>query len=321
MLGDRKKRIRAQEANAGRDAYVAGRDQTIVNKSNHVVMIAVVGILAVVSASVGASTAYLTSRTSAQKAIIPSSPQKAIIPSSPPSGPPLSIVSEDPISPVLSTDWVLPGKVVLGNSQMNLLDSFVRTGSDASMTRYMQWFSSRGGYKTGQIGSRVVLENDRSYPIRIMGMNVVEECGPPIRGTVFMASGGAEDRVIGLGFSLGSTDTDAEISQGNGPQDWKPHYFSSYTISIEPGAQQVLNLFAFPAKEEACAFRYQATILDGRKKVNQLIGDGAMPFRVTAVAVQYKQGPPLSNYQAAYIGGGLNRGGAFKRVDPRVWSG
>jgi hypothetical protein len=311
MFGSRRRHIRTQEANAGRDAYIAGRDQTFVNKSNHVITIAVVVALAVVCATVGASAAYLTSRTPAQKAIIHPSP---------PSGAPLAILSEDPISPVLDTDWVLPGKVVLGNSQIDLLDSLVRAGSDAAMTRYVQWFSSRGGYKTGQIGSQVVLKNDRGYPIRIIGMNVAKECGPPIRGTVFMASGGAEDKVVGLGFSLDSADTDAETAQGMGPEDWKPDYFSSYTISIGPGAQQVLNLFAFSGKG-ACAFRYQATILDGDKKVTQLIGDGANPFRVTAVAVPYNGGPPFSNYQVAYIGGAVTRGGAFERVDPRGWLG
>jgi hypothetical protein len=186
------------------------------------------------------------------------------------------------------------------------------------MSRYVQWFSSMGGYKSTGVATRVVLENDHSYPIRIMDMNVVKKCGPPLRGTVFMANGGAEDKIVGLGFSLDSTDTDAEIAQGVGPTEWEPHYFASYTISIEPGAQQVLNLFSFTAKA-SCTFRYQATILDGNKTVNQLIGDGTVPFRVTALALQ--RGAFLSGYQAAYIGGALTHGGAFMRVDPKTYSG
>jgi hypothetical protein len=143
--------------------------------------------------------------------------QKEISPSSPPSGPPLTIVSEDPVFPLISGDWVFPTKVVLGISQLNLLDSLVRAESNASMSRYVQWFSSMGGYKSTAVATRVVLENNHSYPIRIMDMNVVKKCGPPLRGTVFIANGGAEDKIVGLGFSLDSTDTDAETAQGVGP--------------------------------------------------------------------------------------------------------
>lgn len=213
---------------------------------------------------------------------------------------------------------MFPNKVLLDGSELHSLDALIQSGSDTSMAKYVQWFSSRGAYKTAGVSTQVVIENDRSHPIRIIEMNVVKKCGPPVKGTFFMAAGGAEEQSIGLGFSLDSSDTNAEVAQGIGPSEWKPHYFASYTISIEPGEQQVLNLFAFTTKA-ACSFNYSATVLDGDKKVYQLIGNGTTPFRVTSVVLSLGNPYPFSNYQAAYMGGALTRNGAFVRVNAATY--
>jgi hypothetical protein len=71
MSDSRRRRIHAQKADARRDAFVAGGDITYVKKSNPVIVVALV-TLAVVSALVGGSAAYLTSRASAKSPAAPS---------------------------------------------------------------------------------------------------------------------------------------------------------------------------------------------------------------------------------------------------------
>ena len=169
--------------------------------------------------------------------------------------------------------------------------------------------------------TQLVVRNNRNYPIRIIGINVVKHCGPPLRGTSVSAAGGAIERSVGLGFKLDSSDTDAEIARGLSPTEWQPHYFARYTVSIRPGAQQVFNIFAYTTKF-ACTFRYQATILDGDKKVYQLIGNRTAPFRVTiALSPGGPNRAPFPIFQPAYIGGAMNSGGAFVRVNPKTYRG
>jgi hypothetical protein len=141
-------------------------------------------------------------------------------------------------------------------------------------------------------------------------MNVVKRCTRPPTGTIVWTTGGAEVQSIGLGFNLDSPDTSAEIAKGFSPP-WKHHYFSKYTISLQPGAQQVLSIFSYTTKA-ACTFRYQATVLDGDKKVYELIGNGNEPFRATL-------GPAISGtfsaYKAAYVG----TSGVLSRVNPKTY--
>jgi hypothetical protein len=149
-------------------------------------------------------------------------------------------------------------------------------------------------------------------------MNVVKDCQLPLTGTLFFGAGGAIDTTVGLGFNLDSSDTEAEQAQGTGVDQWKPGYFVKYTISIQPGAQQVFDLWALTAKY-ACSYEYQATVLDGSRKVNQIIEDGNEPFRATALRIN-PQPPDLSAYEAVYIGGAGTKTGAFVRVDPKTYS-
>ena len=145
-------------------------------------------------------------------------------------------------------------------------------------------------------------------------MNVVKNCRPPLTGTLFFGAGGAVDTTVGLGFDLDSPDTEAELAQGTGPNQWKPNYFAKYTISIQPGARQVFDLWAVTTKH-ACSYEFQATVLDGSRKTNQMIEDGNEPFRATVLDLR---GPYWSTYKAVYIGGAGTKTGAFIRVNPRT---
>jgi hypothetical protein len=213
--------------------------------------------------------------------------------------------------------WVFPTKFIPTQSQLNYVSSLIEAPGLGSRPAFNQWFYSRGAFEAGGTSTQLVIQNNRPYPIRIIDMNVVKDCQSPLNGTLFFGAGGAEDSTIGLGFNLDSSDTEAEQAQGTSVEQWKPGYFVRFTISIQPGAQQVFDLWASTSKY-ACSYKYQATVLDGSRKVNQIIEDGSEPFRATALKIN--SGPPdLSDYKAAYIGGAGTKTGAFIRVNPKTY--
>ena len=124
-------------------------------------------------------------------------------------------------------------------------------------------------------------------------MNVIKSCGAPLTGTLFFGAGGAIDSTVGIGFNLDSSDTEAEQAEGEDYTSWKPDYFARYTISLQAGQQQVFDLYASTWKH-SCTFQYQMMILDGDRTVNELIGNGSTPFRVTALAGAGVTGGPMA---------------------------
>ncbi len=164
--------------------------------------------------------------------------------------------------------------------------------------------------------TQLVVQNNLGIPVRILDIDVIKSCTQPLRGTLFYAPGQAAVETIQLGFNLDSPDSDARKIDGENLTNSDPHYFADYTVLIAPGAQQVFNLFA-QTSNHACVFRYQATVLEGVKKVYQTIGDGPEPFRVTG---EYQA---FSKYSVIYAGGLLSsyRDGRFVRVNPKTYEG
>jgi hypothetical protein len=234
-------------------------------------------------------------------------------PSPTPSGPPLTVLSEDPINIDQMLVWVFPTEYLPDRNQLKYVNSLIESPGLESRPAFTQWFYSRDAYEAGGTSTQVVVQNNRPYPIRIIDMNVIKNCQPPLTGTMFFGAGGAVDPTVGLGFNLDSSDTEAELAQGTEVGQWRPDYFTRDTISIQPGEQQVFDLWAVTSKY-ACSYEYQATILDGDRKMNQIIEDGNQPFRATALILRP---PGWSAYRAVYIGGAGNPPtGAFIRVDP-----
>lgn len=242
------------------------------------------------------------------------SPGKAISDSS---GPPLTVVSEDPLNIDQMVVWVFPGEYLPSQFQLKYVNSLIRNPDSVPWPAFVQWFFSRGAYESGGTSTQLVVQNNRSHPVRIIDMNVIKQCRAPLTGTMFFGAGGAVDETVGLGFNLDSSDTEAEQAQGTGLASWKPDYFTRYTISIQPGAQQVFNLWTVTSRQ-ACTFEYQVTVLDGEKKVTQIIGDGTVPFRATAL-VNNPSGSSFSDYKVLYLGYAWDPpNGAFTRVDPKT---
>jgi hypothetical protein len=236
-------------------------------------------------------------------------------------GPALDVVSEDPIwVPGEQVGaWVFPNAFLLNARELAYLNSVRNTDQDA----FAQWLYSHGAYE-GSTDTQLVVQNNREHPIRIIGMDVVKECQPIVTGTLFYSSTAGVDPAVRMGFDLDLPDPEAMLWPQGWPSGNQQPYFANDTISIMPGAQQVFNIVAETSKF-SCAFRFRVTILDGTRKVNQLIGDGSLPFRVTGVAMEpfedYKVAP-FKDYKVLYVGG-LNSSsptGDYIRVDPQKYN-
>jgi hypothetical protein len=231
-------------------------------------------------------------------------------------GPPLTVISEDPIDPGdIGGVWMFSGKFALSSSQLKALNDM------KSIYDKDNWFFAHGGYEPNT-DTQLVVQNNRNYLVRIIDMRVIKACAAPLSGTLFYAPDQGGDAEIRLGFNLDSADTEAESAAGWDSSQWKPDYFANYTVSIQPGSQQVFNLRAV-VKEHSCTFNYQLTVLDGTKKVHQTISDGGQPFRVSAPMRDNSGAARFSGYQVVYTGGvyNANGNGAYVRVNPDTFNG
>ena len=237
---------------------------------------------------------------------------------SPPKSPPLKILSEDPINLDELGVWTFPAKMILPSNQLAKLNSsFLHSGPGGAA----DYLFPLGGYAQS-VDTQIVVQNVHKHPIQILNMNVIKNCRAPLTGTVFYAPGQVAVEVIQMGFNLDTADTAAKlVNRIPTVSPSAPDYFSKYTVIIQPGATQTFNIRAVTAKY-ACTFRYDATILDGTRKVHQQIGDGKQPFRISALATRVQQ-PYFSRYAVVYVGGVQSTGGIgpYLRVNPKTYTG
>jgi hypothetical protein len=211
--------------------------------------------------------------------------------------------------------WTFPGKLVLSSSQLKALNDM------KSIYDQDNWFFAHGGYEPAT-DTQLVVQNNRNHLVRVIDMKVIKNCTVPLSGTLFYAPDQGGDGEIRLGFNLDSADTEAESAAGWGTSQWKPDYFANYTVSIQPGAQEVFNLRTVVTKY-SCTFEYQLTILDGVKKTYQIVKDGGQPFRASALTRGHSAMGSYSGYQVMYAGGVYDEkgNGAYVRVSPDTFTG
>jgi hypothetical protein len=203
---------------------------------------------------------------------------------------------------------------VLSSGRLKALNSdFLRDPIGNAVADYLY---SRGGYEVEFTDTQLVVQNNLNIPVSIIDMRAIKSCTAPLRGTFFYAFGQAAVETIQLGFDLDGPDGDARKIDGENLTSSAPYYFAGDTVLIAPGGQQVFNLMA-RTLNHACTFRYQATVLEGAKKVYQVIGDGTEPFRVTGDYSTY------SKYAVIYAGGVYSpeSDGRFVRVNPQTFNG
>jgi hypothetical protein len=240
--------------------------------------------------------------------------------SAPPSVDPLTVVSEDPVNVDDLADWVFPQPLVLSAAALKTLNTDIvnpTTFANPDFTAIADYMYSLGGYEMGGVDTQLVVQNNQSVPLRVIDIGVIKSCTAPLDGTLFYGPGQAGDPGVKIGFNLDSTYSYALQITGNyiyGSYSY-PYYFANYTVSINPGSQQVFDLFA-QALDHACTFRYQVTVLEGETKVYQVIGDGSEPFRVSG----YRKG--YSAYSVVYEGGAYSpsQNRLFARVNPKTFS-
>lgn len=229
------------------------------------------------------------------------------------------MVSEDPLDADLLYTWSFAGRVVLSQSQLRHVNSIYF--GDTTGTSFANYLFSLGGYAENVAITQLVVQNNQQAPIRILDIHVVKSCHAPLTGTLFFNPSQGADESIYIGFNLDSADTDAKVAPAGNVTSSSPNYFTGKTVSIEPGAQQVFDLVA-RTSYHTCTFRYLATILNGDKKVDQLIGDGSQPFRISALVANLHD-QRLSDYSVVYAGGPSSpaRDEAWVRVNPKTYTG
>jgi hypothetical protein len=221
-----------------------------------------------------------------------------------PKTPPLRVLSENPID--VTGNWSFPGRFALPDNAPNQLNT----------TAITDYLNAHGGYPS-RLNIQLVVQNTRSYPIRITDMQVVKSCHPPLQGTLFLNPAQGSEASIEIGFNLDLANPEAKKTYALGPliTASNPDYFAQYTVSINSGAQQVFDIRTI-TDQYSCTFRYRVTVLDGTHEVHQLIGDGSQPFRISAIA-------GFAQYSILYVGGDAGIPGdaeRYVRVNPKTFA-
>lgn len=249
--------------------------------------------------------------TQAQR-IAPANASPAITQKRPPvNGPPLKVLSEDPINIEQLGTVVFPGMIAIKNDQLSSIQAIPESN----------YLSSRGAYPT-LVNTQIAVQNNRSYSIQIIDMHVMKSCQAPLTGTLFYAPAQGAVESVQVGFNLDSNDTSAKVANGDSITSSSPDYFAKYTVSIDPGGKQVFDIIDETA-QHSCTFRYQFTILDGGKKVYQTIGNGSQPFKIDAVIASSGRNP-FGAYRALYVSGNFGYPGdennRFAQVNPKSFA-
>lgn len=221
-----------------------------------------------------------------------------------PSGPPLTVVSELPLNLDNSGVWVLPSQALLTSDELKDLNARTATSSPGTPGyKLINMMYSLSGYQRGGTNTQLVVQNNQPQEIRVLDMQVLKSCGPPLTGTLVYSPDSGEDPAVQLGFDLDSADTDAQlVNEKVTPSKIEKHYFNSHTVTIKPGAQQVFSIIT-STRMHSCTYRFALSMLVGPRHESQVIGDGLEPFRVSALITGDDGTPRFRRYGVVYLGG------------------
>lgn len=168
---------------------------------------------------------------------------------------------------------------------------------------YTNWFSSRGGVDPSSSNIQLVVEGNADKAVRIINVSLLKNCQAPLSGTLFENPPAGETQSILIDFNLDSPDSIAQTVNG---QD----YFPRYTISLQPGEVQVIQIGAGTA-HYYCQYKIQLDVLVGTNTTIETVTNDGRPFQVSAV---YNSNAP---YQVVYVGGVASPNhGEWERVKP-----
>ncbi|GAA1002649.1 hypothetical protein Aple_001140 [Acrocarpospora pleiomorpha] len=163
---------------------------------------------------------------------------------------------------------------------------------------------SLGAVDVDVLGTQIVLENIGTTKVRIMGIRVVKECGPPLSGTIFFSIPQGDQLSTTLGFDLDETAPAARsIDEGD---RWGKAYFSTHTVLLEPGEQKVFEI-KVKTDEYYCEYRFAMKTLRDRITQEEPIDNNGKPFRISASRWNIEDYPhALRDYSLIYPGGPWN---------------
>lgn len=217
-------------------------------------------------------------------------------------GPPVKIDSVTVLrTSVQAGTFVFQRPVYLSQSELDGLNQF-QQGTPG----YINWFRSRGGVDPDSSNVQLVVEGNANKPVRIINMSLLKDCQAPLSGTLFLNPPAGNAASILIDFNLDSPES---VAQTAGGQD----YFSRYTISLQPGEVQVLQISSVTGRYY-CQYSIQLDVLVGAHMVTETVTNDGKPFQVSAT---YSSD---ARYHVLYAGGVASHG-PFVRVNPASFGG
>ena len=229
-----------------------------------------------------------------------------------PSGPPVLVsqVFAGPGDAGLS--YALPDVHHLSSAQ---LTSLATSGKTSNLSQFDSFITLNHGAPADGTGTAVVqltLRGNRSHPVLVTGMQVVKQCGPPMRGTLFYSpSAGQPDNAM-IGFDLDKAIPQADEITGSGALG--PSYFLLQHISLnDPEDTQGVSVEA--TTTGSCTFHLVMQVLDGATTTYETVNDSTTigsgpPFSITDMV-------DTGAYGLVYVGGVVSAkcDDAWTRVD------
>ena len=216
-----------------------------------------------------------------------------------PGGAPVKIdyVAVQPGGPNQSA--VVPGALALTAAQLAGLNSLNQTTS-----AFHQWFAAHAAVTADNLFVELIVEGNRDSAVRIVSMQPVVSCHPPLAGTLFYSPAAGADSNTQLMLNLDHPlSPPGYIASVNGQVSDGANFFQHFTISLKRHEQYTFLVNAHTAKQY-CQFTLNLTVLDGSRTVTESVSDNGKPFAVTAVYNEDDLNPgAFSRYKDVYVGG------------------
>lgn len=213
-------------------------------------------------------------------------------------GPPVVIDAVTPDGEGDGFSYVLPQRLILAPQQLKSLNKL-----GPNDPQYDQWFTSRGGAVPSPALLKLVVEGNRSHPVLIIDMGIVDHCTNALAGTLFSnGSNGGSIADLAVQFDLDLPHPVPVNGNAGG------NYFTAHSISLKKGEQAVFEIAASSARY--CQYQIALTVVDGTKTLTETVSDHGQPFKVTGLL-------PKTRYSALYQGANEPGDSApFRRENP-----
>jgi hypothetical protein len=228
---------------------------------------------------------------------------------------PLKVVSVFPLDGEVYKDWVFKGS---GPDPAQIAKADEDRHHPALLN---QDFFDDGGYALST-DTQLIVRNRRSYPVSITNIRISRRCQAPVDSArTDDTQPELTDESTQLGFIIDSHDPQAMMAVGSDVSKWKHvNYFASHTVAISAKSVHVFDIRT-AALHRTCIFWFQVSVVDGDSLITQKIGDGRLPFRVSAFVPSPSDGHPFAGYRKLYVGGQLSpfHDGTWARENPTMW--